>query len=197
MTMVLRQAPGFDDPAMDSQAVFRAILDAMSRPGRKVANPVKCHPPAPLTPATAAIALCLLDPEVSVWFDEAISPAADFLRFHTNARRCNEPRDATFAVIGAPETMPRFSEFNAGTALYPERSTTLIIQTETLDDSAPVLLTGPGIEHRQSIAPSGLPDWFWNDWAVNGSQFPVGIDVLMTDPRYFLGLPRTTLRCDP
>ena len=62
-------APGFADPVFDSQATFRAALDALARPGRVAALPPVLTPPAPLNPATAALCLTLADLDTPLWLD--------------------------------------------------------------------------------------------------------------------------------
>lgn len=192
------ETTGFNDLAMDGQAAFRVLLQALSRPCRKFANPADCAPPPPLSPTTAAIALCLIDRDVPVWLDETlkVTPVTDFLRFQTDATLCADPRHAGFALIGRPATMPRLEAFNAGSAFYPEHSTTLVLQLATLDHGPAIDLAGPGIERRESIGPAELPPWFWDDWSVNGRLYPRGVDIVMTDDRHFLGLPRTCCRID-
>ena len=49
--------PGFADPVGQAQACFRAVLDAMARPGRLLAAGQGVTPPAPLDPATGAVVL--------------------------------------------------------------------------------------------------------------------------------------------
>ena len=44
-------APGFRDPVLESQNAFRAVLSAMSRPGRIEPVALQTEPPAPLTAA--------------------------------------------------------------------------------------------------------------------------------------------------
>jgi alpha-D-ribose 1-methylphosphonate 5-triphosphate synthase subunit PhnH len=196
MTSRRQHTRGFDDLAADSQAVFRAVLEAMSRPGRRIANPVACRPPPPLTPTSAAVALALVDHDVSFWLDQSLDvPAvAEFLRFHTSAKACATPGDADFALVGRADAMPRMDAFNCGSLLHPERSTTVIVQTAALDGGSPVHLIGPGIERRATIAPDGLSAGFWEDWTENRRRFPLGIDIVMTDDRHLLALPRTCER---
>ena len=50
-------SPGFADPVLDAQASFRAILEAMSRPGRIQRIDARITPPAPLCTAAAAALL--------------------------------------------------------------------------------------------------------------------------------------------
>ncbi|MBL8584289.1 MAG: phosphonate C-P lyase system protein PhnH, partial [Rhizobiaceae bacterium] len=52
---------GFAQPVFDAQAVFRAVMDAMARPGSVHAIGERATPPSPLLPATAAVALALCD----------------------------------------------------------------------------------------------------------------------------------------
>ena len=63
--------PGFAEPAVDSQRVFRAVLDAMARPGMLVRVPATIEPPAPLGIATGAVLLALADQDTNVWLDGA------------------------------------------------------------------------------------------------------------------------------
>jgi alpha-D-ribose 1-methylphosphonate 5-triphosphate synthase subunit PhnH len=193
MAMQSRLLPGFNDPSADSQAMFRALLRAMSRPGVRLECPAACAAPEPLNTATAAAALCLLDHETSVWLDGAFSLDAvtSFLHFHVGARLKTTPGDAAFGLVGEPATMPPLDKFLSGSSEYPERSATLIIQVPSLDQGDPVEIVGPGIETSATICPAGLPDWFWDAWSGNHKRFPLGVDVLFSHGRSFIALPRT------
>src|SRR6185437_12731453 len=87
---------GFAEPVMDAQRSFRAVLDAMARPGtiRRVGGVI---PPAPLDAATAAVLLTLADNETPIWLDQAAARCRDWLAFHC-AAVFTEPGAATFAV---------------------------------------------------------------------------------------------------
>src|SRR5581483_12345526 len=57
MTTLLQ--PGFAEPVAGAQACFRAVLDAMARPGCIRRAGIDLSPPSPLAPATAAVLLTL------------------------------------------------------------------------------------------------------------------------------------------
>jgi len=186
-------ASGFAQPVFDSQEAFRHALAALSRPGRIETLTRLPQGPSLLDPAAAALALTLFDFDSPVWLDSAAGNLSSevFLRFHCGCPVVEEPRQARFALVGAASSMPRLAAFHPGDALYPDRSATVIIQILSLVGGPPVVLSGPGIATTASIAPRGLPDWFWSDWALNGALYPQGVDVLLVAANAILGLPRT------
>ena len=198
---------GFSEPVFDSQRSFRAVLEAMSHPGRMVDVGTPIDAPPPLHAATAAICLALVDFETPVW----IQPATDgnalatehesarktealsqFLRFHCSSPLAAGPAVAAFAVIHDPAHMPPLSAFSGGQSDYPDRSTTLLIQVDGLSTGRRVRLSGPGIKDTRQLAPSGLPERFWTEWRDNGALFPRGVDVLFICGSDIVALPRTT-----
>jgi alpha-D-ribose 1-methylphosphonate 5-triphosphate synthase subunit PhnH len=184
---------GFADPSADSQAVFRAVLRSMSRPGTIVSCPVGCDAPAPLSSSAAAVAACLLDRDTITWLDRAFDRELirTFLRFHTGVSFCGTANEASFALIGEPDQMPQLNCFALGSARDPERSTTLVVQLPSLRDGEPIVVAGPGIQDTATIRPVGLPGWFFDAWSENHRQFPRGIDLIMTDGAHLLSVPRT------
>ncbi|MEA3129828.1 MAG: alpha-D-ribose 1-methylphosphonate 5-triphosphate synthase subunit PhnH, partial [Paraburkholderia sp.] len=82
--------------------------------------------------------------------------------------------------------------FALGAAESPEQSVTLLIRVEALTGGAPVVLSGPGIQHTQTIAPVGLPEHFWRERAALAPLFPCGVDCYLVCGNTLIGLPRTT-----
>jgi len=186
--------PGLVDPVLDSQRIFRGVLDAMSHPGRVVTLGLARPALAPLHPATLAICLALVDFETPVWLDAA-GRAADVmahLRFHCGCRIVDDPARARFAVVADATRMPDLDRFDAGTGEYPDRSATVIVQTRALAAGAGRRLTGPGIEAEERLEADGLPVRFWEGLRANRDRFPRGIDVLLTAGASVAALPRTT-----
>ena len=79
MNVVTGLLPGFADPVLDAQRVFRGVMEALARPGSL--QPLADLPevPAPLTPELAAIALALADADAPLWLDAPLAgaPAVD------------------------------------------------------------------------------------------------------------------------
>ncbi len=73
---------------LDSQACFRAVLDAMARPGTVHTPGTPAEPPAPLHRATAAALLTLVDVDTPLWLDDEAAAAADWIAFHCGAPLC-------------------------------------------------------------------------------------------------------------
>jgi alpha-D-ribose 1-methylphosphonate 5-triphosphate synthase subunit PhnH len=184
-------AAAFADPVFQSQATFRAILQAMSRPGEIVAAGRGLAPPAPLGAAAAAALLTLADFETPLWLPPALADgeAGAWLKFHTGAPLAAAPDRAAFALThGAAIDLAAFAQ---GTAAYPDRSTTLVVEVESLA-GAELTLAGPGVkgERRFGFAPRSQN--FLAQWRDNRAAFPLGVDLILTAGERLAALPRTT-----
>lgn len=191
--MIADLAAGFSDRVLASQATFRAVMDAMARPGRiqSVVAPVKGPPP--LMPAGAALVLTLCDQDTPVWLDTAMasSDVARWLVFHTSAPIVRDPSQATFALIGDVAGLTAFESFVQGSADYPDRSTTLIIQVETLTAGPKFTLRGPGIDGTATLNASLTPRII-AALDKNHALFPRGVDCVLVADDAIVALPRTT-----
>ncbi|AZO03267.1 MULTISPECIES: phosphonate C-P lyase system protein PhnH [unclassified Mesorhizobium] len=186
---------GFAEPVFNAQTVFRAIMDAMARPGSVQALPQLTRPPAPLSATAGAVALSLCDNDTPLWLDPPLQAEASvkaWLGFHTGAPLANTPADAHFALIANPKEMAALDGFAQGTQEYPDRSTTLILLVDDLASGPSLLLEGPGIEKTSMIAPPGMPRHFVEQWKQNNQRFPRGVDIILAAPGSLACLPRTT-----
>ena len=186
-------AAGFTEPVLAAQATFRVVMDAMARPGtiRRLAGVAA---PAPLSTSAAAIALTLLDYETPFWLDAPLADGGEvarFISFHTGARVTADPAAAAFAFVAAPAAAPPFAHFAQGSAEYPDRSTTLVLQVGELAEDGGMVLRGPGIAGTRRLAASPLPRNFVDQLADNRAQFPRGVDILLAAPDAVAGLPRS------
>lgn len=192
-------APGFADPVHDTQAVFRTLLDALSRPGTvgvvenvlPAAQATGTHRSRADLAAFAAL-LTLCDYSTPVWLAQPDAALAAVLRFHTGAPLVDDVHEAAFAYIHDAALLPELEQFSLGTAQAPEHSVTLLIRVDALTGGAPVVLSGPGIEHTATVSPVGLPENFWHQRAGLAPTFPCGIDCYLVCGSKLIGLPRTT-----
>ena len=186
---------GFGDPVLEAQRVFRALMDAMAKPGTVVANLPLARPPAPLSPEAGAVALALCDADTPIWLDPVLrreEAVAGWLGFQTGAPIVREPDEAHFAFVADPADLPAFENFGQGSQEYPDRSATLVLQAATLSGGEPLRLEGPGIEKERTIAPRPLPRDFIEQWRQNGARFPRGVDMILVSREGIAALPRTT-----
>lgn len=187
---MVTQLTGFTDAVHDAQNTFRALLDALARPGI-CQTTVSLTPPTGLEPGCAAACLTLLDLETLVWLQPGFSgDVRSWLTFHTGCRFTDSPQAADFALLWDIATAPALSEFHWGTPEYPEASTSLLVQLPSLFGGDPVTLQGPGVLREIEVA---LPvnASFWQHWQTMTQDYPLGLDCWWFAQNQVLGLPRT------
>jgi len=182
---------GFANQVDDAQAAFRAVLDAMARPGRLAQFAAPAELPPGLGRAASALALTLVDMDTPIWLSPACASAADWLRFHCSARLAEGPAAARFAFATAAECPP-LANFDLGTNEYPDQSTTLILEVPSLSVGGTLALRGPGIEALEHVGIAGLPSGFWGQREMLHELFPRGLDIVFVAGNAALALPRTT-----
>ena len=182
---------GFADPVGDAQTAFRALLDAMARPGRVAHFSAPAKAPAGFGVAAAAIALALADIDTPVWLSPACTPASDWVRFHCGAKIAANPGASRFAFATVVD-FPALADLDAGTNEYPDRSSTLVLEVAHLAASGPLKLRGPGIEATHTATIAGLPSAFWTQREMLHEIFPRGVDIVFVAGASALALPRTT-----
>jgi len=176
---------GFAAPSTDAAFAFRATMNAMARPGR-IEEISGGRGPAPLSEAAATVLLTLCDASTKLHltapFDTADIRA--WIAFHTGAPLC-APHEAEFALGHWADLAP-LSQFPQGVPEYPDRSTTLIVEMDSLQAEG-ATLTGPGIKETARLS---LPDT--SAFQENAAAFPLGLDFIFTCGTRVAALPRTT-----
>jgi alpha-D-ribose 1-methylphosphonate 5-triphosphate synthase subunit PhnH len=182
---------GLLDNVHETQQAFRALLDAMARPGQvRAIGPAL--PGVALGGAMSRLLLSLSDDETPVWWQRVDPGLQHWLRFHTGAGIAETPDAASFAVVTDACEEIRLADFAGGTAESPEFSSTLLIELPGLDGGPVLEWRGPGIQDVQRVALQGLTAEFWAQWQANHAAFPLGVDIVFTCNEQALGLPRTT-----
>ena len=192
--------PGFDDTVHDSQGVFRALLDALSRPGKIVSidavlpdleqdgSSVAAHVPM----AAFAALLALADYSTPVLLQHEHRGLSDALRFHTGAPLTHDHAQAVFAYLHDAGSMPPLDAFSLGDPKTPEDAAMLFIRVDSLTEGTSMSWRGPGIRDSHAVQLTGVPASFWQERALLASQFPCGIDCYFMHGGSVIGLPRTT-----
>lgn len=176
---------GFSEPAFDAAYGFRAAMRAMARPGERqeIGGAV---PPAGVSVAAGSLLLTLCDPETAIYLtSEFDTPALrEWISFHTGAPVV-APEWADFA-LGGWEALAPFERFRMGTAEYPDRSCTLIVEMP-FGEAPNVTLRGPGIKDSRDVF---LPEIA--QFQRNASNYPQGLDFFFTSGSELMALPRST-----
>jgi alpha-D-ribose 1-methylphosphonate 5-triphosphate synthase subunit PhnH len=199
-----RVGGGFADESYTSQRVFRAVLEALSHPGRVVSIVHDAPPPEVGNSAAGALLLALLDADCTLWLSPTLahSDLAPWLRFHTGCRLVDKPEHAQFAWVANITELPALSKFSVGSDAYPDQSTTCVLDVPHFGCDAEVTvsdahwrLSGPGIQTHITLQP-GLSTAQANDlalqWTENHACFPRGIDLLLAASSAIVGIPRTS-----
>ncbi|HEX9857948.1 MAG TPA: phosphonate C-P lyase system protein PhnH [Paracoccaceae bacterium] len=177
---------GFADGPAEAARAFRAVMNALARPGRIEAL-AGVVPPAPMSVAAGVAMLVLADGTTPVHLAPSHDTAAvrDWLRFHIGAPLV--PTEAAMFALGDWAGLQPLERFAIGTAEYPDRSATLIVEVAALMPGN-AALRGPGIQGSATLA---LPDPA--AFAANHALFPQGCDFFLTAGNLLAGLPRSTI----
>jgi len=195
MTTFAELPAGFADKVLSAQSTFRSAMDAMARPGSVQRIAAVSGAPSPVMRGAAAVALTLFDHDTPVWLDPAMSGTSDvtkWLKFHTGAPVIADSQVCSFALIGDAAALPALDRFAFGSNEYPDRSTMLILQVESLTEGSHFELRGPGIDGVAVLQAKIQPADLFERLAINAALFPRGIDVVLVADDAIVAIPRTT-----
>jgi alpha-D-ribose 1-methylphosphonate 5-triphosphate synthase subunit PhnH len=180
--MTMLEVTAIWTPAIQQQN-YRALLQAMSRPGMRV-NMLR----EPTARSATAVLATLLDAEVSLADPEGL--LEEGVRPMLQANNC-EPEVADYILCSGrkpPGFQPRL-----GTLPSPEKSATLLVLVDSLIGGDMTLhLSGPGVEEKTQCSIAGLDIEWLTRRAGWVSAFPLGADLLLVDDTAVIALPRTT-----
>jgi alpha-D-ribose 1-methylphosphonate 5-triphosphate synthase subunit PhnH len=195
MTTVAELPAGFADKVLSARSTFRSVMDAMARPGSVQRIAAAAGTPSSVMRGAAAIALTLFDHDTPVWLDPMMSETLDvakWLKFHTGAPVVMDSSICSFALIGDAKALPALDRFAFGSNEYPDRSTTLILQVDSLSQGPSFELRGPGIDGVAMLRATIQPNDLFERLAFNAALFPRGIDVVLVHDDSIVAIPRST-----
>ncbi|WP_299197016.1 phosphonate C-P lyase system protein PhnH [uncultured Amphritea sp.] len=189
---------GFKDAVTDAQQVFRSLLKVMSEPG-VIEQLDQTDTLETLCPAAFSTCLALLDSTTRIWLAESFDndSVSKNLSFHTGCRLTRDVSEADFVLCRADQ-LPALSQLKLGSAEYPDRGCTLLVQVAQLSDIAlpgatQLTLQGPGIPGQRSISVDSLPAELTRYLTERPDPFPLGLDIVLLGGDAVIAIPRTTV----
>lgn len=174
------------------QQCFRALLSAMSYPGRCQALPIVEGSPDGNDTALLVLAT-LLDGEVTLCDHHQRLGDDDVLKLQTRLAT-HDAADYLLCDGAQPaDVSPRLGELTD-----PETSTTLVITVDSVSAEASAAaqtyrLTGPGIQTENLLSIVGLDESWISAREGWVAAFPLGVDMILVDQTgQVAALPRTT-----
>jgi alpha-D-ribose 1-methylphosphonate 5-triphosphate synthase subunit PhnH len=178
--------------ADQEQRAFRALLDAMSRPGTTHALPA-ARPADGVWGSALVIMQCLLDHEVT------FAVEADDRSVHEQILRRTGARSAALAAADyvlsdAAHAVDVIEMVSEGYFEEPERSATVVVLVDAVGSgSLRAVLSGPGIQTVQPLEIDGLDAAALRALVERNAVYPTGIDTILVDPQGRVAcLPRST-----
>ncbi|MFJ7072104.1 phosphonate C-P lyase system protein PhnH [Streptomyces sp. NPDC098781] len=175
-----------------AQGVFRAVLDALARPGTVTRFPasVAAEVPPALLPV---LALADLGSGIHVLEEDGVRRWSDVVGLATNAPVVPLELARLVAAVRAVEP-GEILRLARGGAQAPEDGAVLCLPVTALEGGPHTWrLSGPGVPGERDVAPAGLPDGFVEARAEAVGGFPAGVDLVLAAPDgSLMGLPRST-----
>jgi alpha-D-ribose 1-methylphosphonate 5-triphosphate synthase subunit PhnH len=173
------------DEIFDAQAHYRLVLDSMARPGKiNVMPSPELTTPQGIHAAGALVGFALLNSDVSFYVD---GPSAEdvslYLLVNTSARPA-EAEEADYVYLDGTAAAEILYRLKTGTLPYPENSATVIAAAEELGGENGLVLTlsGPGVDGERQLSVAGLNTALLEALVTINAEFPLGIDLVLTDP---------------
>lgn len=164
------------------QQTFRALLTALSYPGRTQRLPVRA------AAAQATIGATLLDLESSFYCPEPML-VAQLQRTGASAAPPATARYHFYPSL-AEHDLETVAVAAIGSYSFPDENATLILGCQ-LGAGQTLALRGPGIRGSTTLRLAGLPNALWT-LRAEVMRYPLGWDIFLVSGAQVIGLPRTT-----
>ena len=176
---------GFKNFSTDSADNFRQLMNAVAYPGGTF-ELTRCDVPDGISSAAGSIILNLCDYTNCIYLAKSHhrEEIIRWITFHTGAKITAS--DMCDFAIGEWSELKKVDNFKLGTAEYPDRSSTLIVDQSDIDFRH-VYIQGPGIKIKKKCK---LPEVdLFNE---NNNKFPIGLDFYFTNDQKIMVINRTT-----
>lgn len=180
----------------DIQHAYRQVVHAFAYPGEIVSlrqEADRLEAGLPCRAATGVLLYMLLDADTSFHAVEE-EQLTDSIARLTYCQSCSLETAAHVIVTGKHRNRlcEIMQKIQTGTLEDPHLGATLLVECDSLQEGAELILRGPGIPHAHTIASPLNSDWVEVRALVN-EEFPLGFDMLLIDAdANCMALPRTT-----
>lgn len=181
------------DEVFDGQKVFRIILEAMSNPGRMLSIEESAKKMFGDNKAFLALAMTLLDNEVSFHTFENKELAKNISLLTLSKEVDLENADFIF-VERESDLQQAMEHAKEGTLADPHKSATIIIKTENSNKNI-ITIYGAGVDNKLQIQVSDTVVKAINLRDGQNYEYPQGIDMMfVTEDMKLFCIPRLILR---
>lgn len=186
--------------ALESQAVFKTMMDTISRPGSvgHISEVVTRRVPACIAPilvlADVETRVHVIDAPTFSWQEAVVSATGSCATDLGRADLIAVPRAASEQLTAV------FTLASTGNATSPESGARIVVDVDDIRShgagrraGVELVLRGPGIDGETVICLDGLSDDVVDIWTARNEFFPAGFDVWLTahDGR-IAAIPRST-----
>jgi len=186
------------DEVFDAQTHYRILLDSMARPGKiNLLKAASVSSREGINHASVLVAFTLLNADTSFCvLGSDRNDISRYLLINTSSHPVPYPT-ADFIFLSGNREGKEIGEVKTGTLPYPEEGATLVIDTEEisdhpLDGSVEFTLKGPGVEGEKKIYVRGLNMELPEAVKEQNLEFPLGIDMILTDKDHrLICIPRS------
>lgn len=197
--MATRSFPTLSEAERGTQALFRTLLDCMSRPGKIAsiaASDVVVE--TELDPCVMSVALTLLDQEVTFHIVRDAGGSSSMLQVYTMARVA--PLDQCDFVFMRGTDDLDVGSLKRGVLAYPDESATVVCLVNQMSGAAlypsgiiKFTLSGPGIKDQTQLYLGGIDEQLVSLWQGANREYPLGIDWILVDRMgHVCCVPRST-----
>jgi alpha-D-ribose 1-methylphosphonate 5-triphosphate synthase subunit PhnH len=182
------------DEVFDAQRIYRIILEAMARPGKIGLLPsIELSPPDGFNQGSALIGFTLLNADCNFCvLGPAVEEITPYLIRNTSSTPV-ELQKADFIFLPGSLDAVAISKAKKGTLSYPEEGASLVVDVEEImeqesssDLGAPrvtMVLKGPGVDSERQVNIRGLNPSILEKVLSQNQEFPLGIDIILTDKK--------------
>lgn len=179
------------DTILATQQMYRMLLDLSSHPGKIATFRDETINDTSYSEALIATTNTLFDNEIAFYMEN--EQESKVISAITGAHRTNIIAESDFVITTeASLSTAQLLQLNKGTLLSPEKSSTLMLEIESIGSGYLYRLTGPGIKHHSDLQLSISPEIIEQRTQMC-EEFPMGIDLIMCDKdNHIVLIPRTT-----